>query len=251
MTSETKVTKNIQKIETEISQLEKKIIIKSIIPTILIILIIALALYLIFSIINFLLPEDILKFTRYFLSILGCFISLGFILPFIYDNKKGSFLIYFFAPNLGELKEKLEKYKNKKTNAQNKLELFKQIKVDYWQNLKGIDLELATQNLFSRYLNVKLYLTSTTGDGGIDIQGSGVIFQCKGNKSKIGEPAIRDFYGAASSLGIKSHRSIFVAPYGFTASAIKFANHKMKLVDAESLTNIAKNELEKITNNKF
>lgn len=105
MTSERKAIKNIQKIENEISQLEKKIIIKSIIPSILIMLIIALVLYLIFSIINFLLPKDILKFTRYFLSTLGCFISLGFILPFIYDNEKSSFIIYFFAPNLGKLKK--------------------------------------------------------------------------------------------------------------------------------------------------
>ena len=121
-----------------------------------------------------------------------------------------------------------------------------QIKNEYWQNLKGVDLEVATQNLFSRYLKTKLYLTSTTGDGGIDIHGNEIIFQCKGNKSKIGEPAIRDFYGAARSLRIKSHRSIFVAPSGFTDLAMKFAKYKMKLVDAEILSGLVKSELNKI-----
>ena len=242
MNSEKKVIEKVKKIEGDISQLEKKIVIKSIIPVMLIFIIIVLILYLIFLTIDYLLPKDILEFTRVFLCLLGPFVSLGFIVPFFFDNDKVS----FFAPSLNILKKDLERIKKKKVNEENKLELYNQIKNEYWQNLKGVDLEVATQNLFSRYLKIKLYLTSTTGDGGIDIHGNEIVFQCKGNTSKIGEPAIRDFYGAASSLGIKSHRSIFVAPSGFTASAMKFAKYKMKLVDAEILSGLAKSELNKI-----
>ncbi len=245
MTSELEIVKKVEEIEKNSLELKKKIFIKSIVPFLIISSFVILSIILIFNIIFSLIPNDI-GFLRYFLSTLVAMFAFAGLIVFLDENK----IAHFISPNLKILDSKLEEFNIQKSKEKDKLELYDQMKLNYWLNLKGIDLELATQSLFSRFLKVQLYLTPITGDGGIDVHGSGVIFQCKGNKTKVGEPAIRDFYGTARAHGNKTHRTIFVAPSGFTSSAIQFAKYKMKLIDSEILTNIAKGELDKISKNQ-
>lgn len=81
-------------------------------------------------------------------------------------------------------------------------------------------------------------LTATTGDHGIDLivrknNRQGVV-QCKRWADSVGEPVVRDFYGALLNCGSKSG-FIFTTAY-FTSQAIAFVENKpIKLVDMDSL----------------
>jgi len=88
-------------------------------------------------------------------------------------------------------------------------------------------------------------ITQLTGDGGIDIEAyyDGPIFsgkysvQCKRWKNVVGEPIIRDFYGAVVSS--KSLKGIIITSSSFSRQAYEFAADKnLELIDHELLIKI-------------
>lgn len=110
------------------------------------------------------------------------------------------------------------------------------------KSLDALDLEKYTAELFER-LGYKVKLTSTFGDHGIDVHllnplGEHEAAQCKQwphrNKNLVGEPEIRDFYGAMMAENIV--RGYMVAPHGFTQEAMRWATGKpIVLADANWL----------------
>ncbi len=87
-------------------------------------------------------------------------------------------------------------------------------------------------------------ITETTGDHGIDLllrqQGKLVgVIQCKRWNDPIGEPVVRDFYGALMSIGAPT--GYIFATTSFTPQARAFAHGKpIQLIGLEDLVEIAK-----------
>lgn len=84
----------------------------------------------------------------------------------------------------------------------------------------------------------KVSETRRTGDGGIDLvlwRGKEMsIAQCKRYKGTVGEPLLRDFYGAMMSEGVS--QGYFVTTGLFSLSALKFAEDKpIELIDRRVL----------------
>lgn len=107
----------------------------------------------------------------------------------------------------------------------------------FQKNLKTIDdLLNLTPVQFEQWVNNNIFSkegwdveeTKITGDGGIDLilkrNGEHSIAQCKRFKSSVGEPLLRDFYGAMTSEGVS--RGYFVTTGVFTLQAQKFAEDK-------------------------
>lgn len=97
-----------------------------------------------------------------------------------------------------------------------------------------------------------LQLTKHTGDEGIDIygtspQGEPVAFQCKRYKHSIGQPIVRDFFGAMIHSNAK--RGFIVTTSYFTESARSWAQGKsIEFIDggdlSQTITKIALAEFE-------
>jgi len=93
------------------------------------------------------------------------------------------------------------------------------------------------------YQNVEV--VGGTGDHGIDIkmknEGKEYFVQCKHYLDSIGEPAIRDFYGAITSA--YAEKGFFITTSDFTDPAIKFAeeNPRIELINGEKLAELYKN----------
>ena len=119
----------------------------------------------------------------------------------------------------------------------------------YWLNKKGIDLENALQQLLeSKGWHVKT--TKIVGDAGIDLICTRlerqILIQCKGHKSTLGVSSIRDAAGVM--MADKPDAMIVVSPNGFTKGSIDFAKKSgVGLIDAEYLTNIAKDKKDLIS----
>jgi len=85
----------------------------------------------------------------------------------------------------------------------------------------------------------KVSETRITGDGGIDLvlwkNKEKSIAQCKRFRGTVGEPLLRDFYGAMISEGVS--KGYFVTTGLFSLSALKFAENKpIELIDRRILT---------------
>lgn len=183
-------------------------------------------------------------FESYFIAIIPATIAGG-----IFDNaikKLASSVFVVRRKELIELRNKKKDIEQKILKLNTSSILHQQIDKHYWLGLKGVDLEEACKILFNRYAGVKLNLTSRTGDGGIDLLGGGIAIQCKGHKNPIGEPAVRDFFGAVTSRKREISKSIFVCPSGFTEPAKKFAKGNVQLLDASALSRLAQNQLKEI-----
>ena len=122
----------------------------------------------------------------------------------------------------------------------------------FWENLKGTELEVAAANLLTKLFGVELKLTRKVADNGIDIIGPRIIVQCKGHKKKVGEPALRDFYGSAMAISkYNTPNCLFVSPNGFTKPAVIFAEKKMSLFDKNKHSRVAGLILDKVVNEKI
>lgn len=80
--------------------------------------------------------------------------------------------------------------------------------------------------------------TEVTGDHGIDLlmqnENGRSVVQCKRWKGSVGEPEIRDFYGAM--INSEAQTGFFVTTAHFTQSAIEFVNGKpITLIDMNKL----------------
>tara|TARA_R110001632_G_scaffold69943_1_gene163247 strand:+ start:930 stop:1775 length:846 start_codon:yes stop_codon:yes gene_type:complete len=110
----------------------------------------------------------------------------------------------------------------------------------YWLLSKGVDLETKLQAMLNR-LGGKMKMTSTTGDGGVDLhgifRGREVQIQCKGLAKNCGVGTIRDAAGVKSQS--KQHM-IVCCPIGFTKNSVIFAsNSDIELWNADDLTRLA------------
>jgi len=103
--------------------------------------------------------------------------------------------------------------------------------------MDGRDFEHWSAGMFRRQGYV-VNITGTTGDHGIDLvlakDGQTTAVQCKRWADPVGEPVLRDFYGATVSAGIAE--GIVVATSSFTPSAREFAQNKpIRLIDIDEL----------------
>jgi Restriction endonuclease len=109
------------------------------------------------------------------------------------------------------------------------------------EKLTGLQFEKVIYDIFIR-LGFRTLLTKVSGDGGVDLiaEYDGLLFkgkyliQCKHWKAKVGEPALRDFYGTI----ISNHalKGILITTSSFTQQAINFSRDKnIELIDGKAL----------------
>ena len=97
---------------------------------------------------------------------------------------------------------------------------------------------------YCRQQGYEAEITETTGDHGIDLllrrQGQLVgVIQCKRWSDPVGEPVVRDFYGALMSIG--APKGYIFATTSFTPQARAFAHGKpIQLIGLEDLIEIAR-----------
>ncbi|MBI5828105.1 MAG: restriction endonuclease [Chloroflexi bacterium] len=136
-----------------------------------------------------------------------------------------------------QLREEQERREQEKATQFHRASKVKAIK-----SLAPLALERYVAELFQR-MGYQSSLTPGQGDHGIDVKlinprGEREIIQCKQwpnwNDGLVGEPQIRDFYGAMMSENAVC--GYFVAPHGFTPQARSWAMGKpMILADANWL----------------
>ncbi len=115
-----------------------------------------------------------------------------------------------------------------------------QVMPEYWNNLKGVKLEVAISKLMTDcgYL---ASLTKGSGDGGIDVvarmDSKVLLIQCKGWTKPVGSPVVRDMAGVASA---HNGKGIVVSPNGFSKEAVLFGKKSgVELWDSKRLTQLA------------
>jgi restriction endonuclease Mrr len=122
---------------------------------------------------------------------------------------------YFLAKSYRQRQQRAKFQKNLKT-------------IDDLFNLTPVQFEQWVKNNIFKKEGWDVEETKITGDGGIDLilkrNGEQSIAQCKRFKSTVGEPLLRDFYGAMTSEGVS--KGYFVTTGVFTLQAQKFAEDK-------------------------
>ena len=103
--------------------------------------------------------------------------------------------------------------------------------------MSGAEFERFVADVFQRQ-GYTAELTGASGDHGIDIilrkLGQVVAVQCKQWDNAIGEPVLRDFYGAMVNAGVNT--GFVVTSSNFTAQAETFAQNKpINLYDIDAL----------------
>lgn len=132
---------------------------------------------------------------------------------------------YFLARSYKQRQQRAKFQKNLKT-------------IDDLFNLTPVQFEQWVKNNIFKKEGWDVEETKITGDGGIDLilkrNDEHSIAQCKRFKSTVGEPLLRDFYGAMTSEGVS--RGYFVTTGVFTLQAQKFAEDKpIVLIDRRVL----------------
>ena len=111
------------------------------------------------------------------------------------------------------------------------------ISIEEFNDMDDLQFKLFITKVFQR-LGFSIELTSGSGDEGIDIiitKGDRkYCAKCKRHQKPIGQPVIRDFYGAMMNIGA---RKGFVVTSGiFSLAAESFAEGKpIELIDGEGL----------------
>jgi hypothetical protein len=105
------------------------------------------------------------------------------------------------------------------------------------RSMSGVAFEQWTANLFTKH-GYTVSATRVVGDHGIDLEmereGRRVVVQCKRWSDTVGEPAVREFYGAL--LNAKADSGIFVTTSAFSTQARQFVVQKpITLFDLSSL----------------
>lgn len=103
------------------------------------------------------------------------------------------------------------------------------------RNMDGIEFEEFTAQFF-RARGYSTEMTKVSGDHGIDLfakKGQELLgIQCKRWTKPVGEPIIRDFYGAL--MNSRAKKGVVIATAGFTSQAIDFARGKpIGLIDLD------------------
>lgn len=121
----------------------------------------------------------------------------------------------------------------------------------YWRQKKGVELEEALKPVLQHQFDCALYLTTASGDGGIDLMGrtstgKTVLVQSKGWEGKVGTPVLREFLGSCIATDPTALR-ILVGTGGFSAPAIEAAEqNEILLCDATDLVRFSENFLDSI-----
>lgn len=118
------------------------------------------------------------------------------------------------------------------------------VSINDTDTLSGIDFEKQIAGLLQA-MGFHAELTAVTGNGGIDIVatldgpliGGRYLVQCKkfGPSKLVGEPAVRDFYGAVTK-DRSAINFILITTSGFTAQALAFVRGlPIELIDGQGL----------------
>ena len=112
--------------------------------------------------------------------------------------------------------------------------------LDDLNSMSGVEFEQWTAGLFARH-GYRVKPTRVVGDHGIDLEmeraGKRVVVQCKRWSGSVGEPVIREFYGALLHAGADT--GIFITTASFTLQAREFAQQKpLTLLDLNSLLHL-------------
>lgn len=112
------------------------------------------------------------------------------------------------------------------------------------ESMTGVEFEVLVEGLVKK-MGFEVFPTKASGDGGIDLiaynhqpflEGKYII-QCKRWNSSIGEPVLRDLYGAMMSE--RANKGILITNSTFTNSAKEFAKDKpLELIDGERLNTL-------------
>ncbi|MDO9302010.1 MAG: restriction endonuclease, partial [Anaerolineales bacterium] len=134
--------------------------------------------------------------------------------------------------------ERATAWKRAMYNWQNKDQASMVIQKQSAKYLTETELEKFSAQVFSK-MGYKAQLTGNTGDHGVDVmlvnpKGQKEIVQCKQWNKPVGEPQLRDLYGAMQHD--QAVRGWLVAPRGFSEPAKKWAKGKtIKLIDDEQI----------------
>ncbi len=104
------------------------------------------------------------------------------------------------------------------------------------RQLSPLNLEKFSVQLFAK-MGYQVVHTGKTHDGGVDVHltnpaGQTELIQCKQWNHPVGEPEIRDLYGAM--MHERAVRGFVIAPGGFTKTAHAWANGKPIILADES-----------------
>ena len=106
--------------------------------------------------------------------------------------------------------------------------------------------EEKVSQIYSNLGYQEVEVVGKTGDHGVDVKmkkdGKVYFIQCKHYlDNSIGEPAIRDFYGAITSA--YAEHGFFITTNDFTSSAVKFAeeNPRVELITGKKLAELFRN----------
>jgi HJR/Mrr/RecB family endonuclease len=131
-------------------------------------------------------------------------------------------------------------------NWQNKDQANMVIQKQSAKYLSETELEKFSAHLFSK-MGHKTQLTGNTGDHGVDVmlvnpKGQKEIVQCKQWNKPVGEPQLRDLYGAMQHD--KAVRGWLIAPRGFSEPAKRWAKGKaIELIDDEQIGRLLQNAI--------
>ena len=135
-------------------------------------------------------------------------------------------------------RERANAWRRAMYNWQNKDQASMIVEKQSAKYLTETELEKFSAQVFAK-MGYKVKLTGETGDHGVDVslvnpKGQIEIVQCKQWNKPVGEPQIRDLYGAMQHE--KAVRGWLVAPRGFSEPARKWINGKaIELIDDEQM----------------
>jgi HJR/Mrr/RecB family endonuclease len=135
-------------------------------------------------------------------------------------------------------RERANAWKTAMYHWQNKSQASMVVQKQSAKYLTETELEKFSAQVFNK-MGYKVKLTGETGDHGVDVSlvnpnGQIEIVQCKQWNKPVGEPQIRDLYGAMQHE--KAVRGWLVAPRGFSEPAKKWIKGKaIELIDDEQI----------------
>lgn len=101
---------------------------------------------------------------------------------------------------------------------------FQRTQDEFWNALSGTQFEREVANLLNKS-GFTAQLTSSSGDGGVDIiLDDGTIIQCKARRGPCGPAALRELFGSLHDFG--AHKAILISREGFTSASRQFAEGK-------------------------
>lgn len=157
-----------------------------------------------------------------------------------------------FAQAKTEINQVIEKYKEQRRLIEEELEKKKRQEIanqiqsnNTLDSISPQEFELIVLEAFAR-LGYKATHTSWSGDEGIDgilVKGKNkIVIQCKKQKSKVGQPALRDFLGAMKHANCSE--GIFITTSSFSDPAKSFVKEKnIKLIDGQEIIELLRSTI--------